>query len=140
MNKTILTAIIVAALCGAGGYMLGSRSSANRMPESGQFAQQGGSFQNRGANRTSFGGAEFGTIVSTDANSITIELMAGTSTGSTSGTKLVLIGTNTQIQKMVEGSVSDLKQGESVTVMGSANSDGSVSATSIQIRPTRQAQ
>ena len=48
-------------------------------------------------------------------------------------TKIVILSASTPIGKMTTGSASDLTVGTSITVLGTANSDGHVSATSVQI-------
>jgi hypothetical protein len=52
-----------------------------------------------------------------------------------SSSEIVLLSPTTQILKSVTGAASDLTVGSEVTITGTTNSDGSVSATSIQIRP-----
>lgn len=69
-----------------------------------------------------------GEILSNDGTSITIKMADGS-------TKIVLVSPSTQVMKMAAGSLSDLSTGTNVSVVGSANSDGSVTATSVQIRP-----
>ena len=70
----------------------------------------------------------FGSILSMDANSITIKLADGSS-------KIVLFSTSTTYSNTVNASKTDLNVGESVAVVGATNSDGSVTATNIQINP-----
>jgi hypothetical protein len=86
----------------------------------------------RGANGGA-GGFTTGTIVSGDSSSITAKLSDG-------GTKLVLFAPSTVIAVSKTGSAADLTTGQEVTVTGSANTDGSVTATRIQVgaiaRPT----
>ena len=62
-------------------------------------------------------------------------LIAATTTSAQSGTKIVLVDSSTQITKTVAGTAGDLSVGTSVTISGSANSDGSITAQNIQIRP-----
>ena len=81
------------------------------------------------------GGATFGTILSIDPTSITIQLPASTSSAATTGTKIVLYDASTQIQALQSVPASSLAVGQTVTVAGTANSDGSVTATMIQVRP-----
>ena len=77
-----------------------------------------------------------GTIIAKDATSITVQLRSvGSSTPTTTGTKIVLYDASTQIMKTDTGTTNDLTIGQSVVVGGTANSDGSVTATSIQLRP-----
>jgi len=86
----------------------------------------------RGANGGT-GGFTTGTIVSGDSSSITVKLSGG-------GTKLVLFSPSTVIAVSKTGSASDLTTGQEVSVTGAANTDGSVTATRIQVgaiaRPT----
>jgi hypothetical protein len=86
----------------------------------------------RGAGGTRAGGAVTGQVVSVDTsgspNSLTISLAGGSS-------QIVFFTTATPISKTVSGSVADLTVGTNILVTGTQNSDGSESATAIQIRP-----
>jgi hypothetical protein len=75
-----------------------------------------------------FGGATIGQIISKDATSITVSLAAG-------GSKIIFLDNTTPITKQTNGTLSDLIIGTNVMVTGTANTDGSVSATAVQIRP-----
>lgn len=74
------------------------------------------------------GGFTTGEVISKDETSITIKMQDGS-------TKIVLVGSSAQITKSAIGSVDDLVVGIQVTITGSANSDGSLTAQSVQIRP-----
>ena len=89
-------------------------------------------FASRG-NRTGASGANFisGNIISKDSNSITLNL------NSTAGSKIIFYSDATQINKMVTGTSDDLSAGTSISVTGTTNSDGSLTAQSIQIRPAK---
>ena len=129
---------VLLVLVGGGSFWSGMTYAQSKAPARGG---QNGTFAGRGAggNRLAGGGGAFGTIVSKDANSITVQLMGGpnaSSTGQTgTGSKIVLYNNSTQIGKTVTGSTGDLSVGESVVISGTANSDGSITAQSIQIRP-----
>jgi hypothetical protein len=75
-----------------------------------------------------FGGGTVGQIISKDATSITVALTSG-------GSKIIFLDNTTPITKQVSGTTTDLSVGTNVAVTGTANTDGSVSAQSIQIRP-----
>jgi hypothetical protein len=74
-------------------------------------------FQRRGVN---------GSIASVDGNIVTVT--------TTQGAVTVNINSNTVIDKTVAGTLSDLNQGQFVTVGGAADSTGSISATEIMIQ------
>ncbi len=137
-NKLIVSVIAAAVVFGGGGYYFGMQAGASQAAAARTAAfggGAGGNFAGRagGAGRIG-GGAAFGTIVAKDATSITVQLTTGTSTSGT-GSKIVLYDTTTQIEKMVAGSGKDLSVGTNVVVNGTANSDGSITAQTIQIRP-----
>ena len=50
-------------------------------------------------------------------------------------TKIVFYSGTTTIDKTAQGTSTDLKTGETVAVNGSANSDGSITAQRITVRP-----
>ena len=70
----------------------------------------------------------FGSILSIDTNSITVKLADGS-------TKIVLLSGSTTYSNTVSASQSDLKTGDNVVVSGTPNSDGSVTATNVQLNP-----
>lgn len=146
MSKKIIAIILGVIIIGGGSFFAGmkygqSKSSsttkgmgndfANLSPEErqarfGQFAGTGSDTVQRGARAD--GGFVNGEILSKDDKSITVKLNDG-------GSKIVLFSTSTQIMKSASGSSDDLKVGDNVTASGTSNSDGSVSAKSIQLRP-----
>jgi hypothetical protein len=121
--------IIIAAFFG--GYRYASAKSAQAaVTARGQFAQVGmrggmGRFAGPGA------GAVVGQIVSKDDKSITISIPNG-------GSKIVFLSASTTVSKMTAGSPSDLVVGQSAVVAGTPNSDGSLTASSIDLRPALQ--
>jgi hypothetical protein len=74
------------------------------------------------------GGFTTGEIISKDTTSITVKLATG-------GSKIIFLDANTKVSKSVDGSVNDLTTGTQVSITGTPNTDGSVNATNVQIRP-----
>lgn len=110
-------------------------AGSNQFGQSGQNGQFG---QNKGM-RTN-GGNVFGQIIAKDATSITIQLNAPTgpntndTTTTATGSKIVLYTTSTTVSKTTTGTIADLVVGTNISVQGTANPDGSVSAQSVSIR------
>ncbi|MCX6752517.1 MAG: DUF5666 domain-containing protein [Candidatus Nomurabacteria bacterium] len=83
------------------------------------------------------GGFTAGKIISKDATSITVQIMAGgpASPSTQGGSKIIFVDNNTKVTKQANGALSDLAVGTDVSVTGTPNADGSISAQSVQIRP-----
>lgn len=73
-------------------------------------------------------GGATGTILSMDDKSITIKLTDGSS-------KIILFSDTTKYSDTKDATKTDLKIGSEVAAFGTPNSDGSVTASSIQINP-----
>ncbi|MBP6945465.1 hypothetical protein KBD61_06070 [Patescibacteria group bacterium] len=140
MQKNLIAPLIVGALViGGGSFYGGMQYQKSQVPAAGQgqFARGQGNGAMRvmgagGPGRTGAngmaGGFTAGEVVSKDATGITLKLRDG-------GSKIILTSSSTRIGKMTDGSLDDVKEGAEVTVTGSANPDGSVSASMIQLRP-----
>lgn len=138
LNQAIIGGVIGALVFFGGGFYLGKTfgsSSASRGQLSGQFGQGGA--RAGGVNGRSLNGFAAGTILSKDANSITVQLggQGAAANGSSTGSRIVLLSPSTLVGKFTSGSASDLAVGADVMVTGTPNGDGSITAQQIQIRP-----
>ena len=131
----IIAVIIVAALSFLGGMQYGKAQNANatQTPARTGFAGGAAGMRRGGAGGPNgAGGFTAGQVLSMDSKSITVSIPSG-------GSKIIFFSDATKVSKSVDGTVSDLKAGDQVVVTGSANSDGSIAATSIQLRPAGMA-
>ena len=127
MNKKIIWSIVgIVVLVGVfyGGVVYGK----SQTPAKSAQALSTGNFAGRTRGAGGFGGATIGQIISEDSTSMTVAISGG-------GSKIVFLDNTTPITKQASGKMSDLAIGTSVSVVGTANTDGSISAQSIQIRP-----
>lgn len=132
MNNKIILGIVGLVLIVVAFYG-GMTYAKSKVPSRGQFGN--GQFVANGqltggGMRSGMNGGGFtsGEIISKDASSITIKMQDGS-------TKIVLVSGSTQVMKSTSGSLADLSTGTNVVITGSANSDGSITSQSIQIRP-----
>lgn len=125
-NTKIIAGVVVVVLLGAsfyGGTVYGkSGMRARGQIGMGQFM---GGMGMRGGGMN--GGFTAGQILSKDQTGITLKLQDGS-------TKIVLIGATTQVMKEASSTVDDLSEGEQVTVVGTQNGDGSITARTVQAR------
>ncbi|HEY5589107.1 MAG TPA: hypothetical protein VIK86_09160 [Candidatus Paceibacterota bacterium] len=136
MNKKIVSSVavclIIAGVSFWGGMTYGSsKSSSNQLANRIQngLGQNGGTRIGGGMRGGATGGGFVnGEILTKDATSITVKENNG-------GSKIIFYSPSTKIEKTVEGTSTDLIIGKQVMVTGTTNSDGSVSASSIQLRP-----
>ncbi len=132
-SKNLIIAVIVtAAIAGGGGFFGGMKYGQGSAPKTGagQFAINGARSGGSAASNRLRGGAGFvnGDILSIDDKSITVKNRAG-------GSQIIFFAPSTAIGKTTAGTSADLSVGENVMVNGTPNSDGTVTATNIQIRP-----
>ncbi|MFH0988074.1 MAG: hypothetical protein V1763_01745 [Parcubacteria group bacterium] len=134
MNKKLGTVIIVALLLIGISFYGGMKYGQSKTP-SGFNAQMAQNFRNgktgvgigaTGANRSA--GFTTGLVLSKDATSITVKTPDG-------GSKIIIYSGSTEISKFASGTIADIIVGQNISVNGQANSDGSVTAQTIQIRP-----
>lgn len=133
MKKTLIGFIITIVLVSAGAFYGGMRYQQSKTPARPGFAagQFGTNGTQRIGNGAPNGGFATGQIISADSQSITIKMQDG-------GSKIVFLSGSTEVGKTVTGTASDLAVGTNVVASGTANSDGSVTAATIQIRPVGQ--
>jgi len=126
---SVIALIIISGGAFYGGMIYGknqavSATTSARANFTGRTGRTGGAPSGSGAGFTT------GTIISKDNSSITLQLPAAIG-----GSKIIFYSDATQINKMTSGTPTDLTNGTSVSITGTPNPDGSVTAQSIQIRP-----
>jgi len=124
MNKKIIMAVVITlVVAGGAGFYGGMLYGKSARPDlSANLNRQ------RGIGAQPNAGFSGGEIIKKDDTSITIKLSSGSS-------QIILFSGATKVTKSAEGSATDLTIGGQVTVTGSKNQDGSITAQSIQIRP-----
>jgi uncharacterized membrane protein len=134
-NKKIVCVVVgIVVLVGVfyGGMVFGKSQTPARGQNMQGFGQNGVKTTKIGGN---FGGATFGKIIAKDSKSITIQIMSGADSGNQIGSRIIFLGTDTTVTKQASSTLNDLVVGTEVTVRGTANTDGSVNAQSVQIVP-----
>ena len=129
MNKKLISIVVVVVIVSGGlGFWGGMKYQSSQTPAfgSGNFARgvNGKTGNQAGMAR---GGGTIGEVLSKDATSITVKLPTG-------GSKIVFFDSSTSVMKTASSSLDAVVVGSQVVVGGSTNSDGSVSAKTIQIR------
>jgi hypothetical protein len=140
-NTMLIVAVLLIIVALGGGFFAGMQYQKSQNPFQ-NAAAGGGQFANRnfgagggqGLAGRGAGGQRFtpvrGQILSLGSNTLTVKQQDGT-------TKIVVIGTSTTFVNTQKAAISDLKTGDTVMVVGGANSDGSITATDIQINPVQ---
>src|SRR3990167_8719983 len=132
MKNNYLTTIILVTIFAIAGFYGGMKYQQSKVNSlSGQFSNRQRTVRNGrvggNGNRSGFRPVA-GEIISADGKSITVKLQDDSS-------KIVLINDKTVINKAQTVSKSELKVGEKVSVFGSENTDGSVTAQNVQLNP-----
>ncbi|MHC5797170.1 hypothetical protein ACVXZ4_13540 [Lacisediminihabitans sp. FW035] len=121
-----LVAVLVVGVFG--GVLIGhaTASSAQGVSAGGFSRGLNGGGGTGGAGGAGFGGGGFtsGTIVSVSGSTMVVKAQDGTQ-------KTVTIASSTRVTKTSSASVSDLKAGQTVTVIGATGSNGDIAATSV---------
>jgi hypothetical protein len=120
---------IVVIVAFAGGWFIGQGTASGTAANRGAFALSSSTragFAGRGGAGAG-GGFVAGTIMSIGSSSLTISLPNGNS-------EIVFYSGSTSVIKPTPASVSDLTPGTTVMIGGMSNSDGSLTAQSIQVR------
>lgn len=136
---TVIACIVVGAASFYGGMKfanmrrnLAQSSFGQRLGIQQSGFNRGSRFNNNNANGQGgqFGGGMrpvMGEIATLDDKSFTVKMPDGSS-------RIVILSENTSVNKATEAAKTDLKVGEQVNVIGSANNDGSLTAQNIQIK------
>ena len=135
LNKKIIYVIVfVSTAAVAISFYAGFKYGKAVSVRNGNFSLSGGQqmFGGTGGSRNRTGGGFVGgEIIAKDDKSITVKLQAG-------GSKIVFFSDSTEITKSVSGLIGDLEIGKNAVITGKQNSDGSLTATTIQLRPQTQ--
>jgi len=127
-NSLIITgivALLVGILGFYGGVLYQKSQKTTFSGRSADLSSRQGTLPNR-QNGVTGNRPVIGEVISVDADSITVKTQDN-------GSKIVIVSNSTKINKTSEGSRSDLTTGSQVTVIGSENSDGSLTAQNISV-------
>ena len=123
----MLLTIVLCLVVGAGAFYGGMKYQESKRPSfNRQFAGMGNTGTgSKGSQGMAANRPVNGEIIAADDKSITVKMQDGSG-------KIVLITATTTINKASDGTKEDLKTGEKVSVFGTTNSDGSVTAQNVQ--------
>ena len=120
---TVIACVAVGAVAFFGGVFVGRLTAPTGFNRAGGFPGAGGGQNGARAG----GGFASGKVLKADAGSLTLQLPNG------AGTKNVIIDTTTQIIKSEPVSSTAISVGTTVTAIGTAGSDGSITARAVTI-------
>lgn len=119
---------LVTGMMGATGSQRDQSQSSGQGNRPAQDTAPGG-VRGTGGAQGAMGSALIGTIEAIDGSTITVKSQAGSSSK-------VATTSSTTVRKMADGTLSDIKEGLTATVVGERNGDGATVATSVQLVPS----
>lgn len=124
-SKNMIIAVLLIVLALAGGFFAGMQYQKSKaVVLMGANGQLRGRF---GQNAQNFRPVR-GQVLSIDATGLTVKMMDGSS-------RIIVVSGSTVFMKSDTASKSDVKTGDTVMVVGTQNSDGSVTAQNVSINP-----
>lgn len=132
-SNIIFISVIAILIVGAGSFYGGIKYANYKNPLRNAQQRDLSRFQQtrQGGGNRMRGNMVNGEIIKKDDKSITVKASDG-------GSRIIYISETTTVNKAVEGSMADIEIGKNIMATGAANSDGSIVAQSIQIRPNLQ--
>lgn len=135
-HKNTIGAALIALIIGMGigytGDQMFARPSTLSQNASGfgggQYGGAGGMMRGGARSGGMVGGFLTGTVAAKDQGSVTLNTRDGSS-------RVILVTPNTTVSKSTNGTLDDVTTGATIIVSGTTNSDGSLSASLIQLRP-----
>ncbi len=134
-STAIICIVLTLLIAGGGGFYGGmtyQKGKQPQLPGGGTFTR--GNFnvngRARGVGFPGGGNAVRGEITATDGSTMTVKATDGSS-------KIVLVTSSTTFEKNTTAAASEVQVGSEIMATGTANSDGSVTASSIQLNPTQ---
>jgi len=130
--KTAIWVVLAAVLFGAAGFWGGvtyqkTQATSGFAGRAGGFGGGGAGFGAGGAGRSNAANVATGTVLSQDAQSVTVKTADG-------GSKTVFISAQTEISKQTVLTATDIKVGDQVAAFGTA-ANGGIDARMVQIVP-----
>ena len=131
-NVLIIVVAITIVATGGGAFYGGVAYAKNQRNNVRNFQQGTGNMQGFGNRQQGgVGGFTMGDIISKDDKSVTVKLQDG-------GSRIIFLSDSMKVTKSTDGSVADLQVGTQIVANGTANSDGSITAQTIQLSPQLQ--
>lgn len=130
-NNYLMTAVLVIVFTSVGFYGGMKYQQGKAVPFGGLYMNRQGASRANGTNNRLGLRPVAGEIISSDDKSIVVKQQDNTS-------RIILINNKTVINKAETVNRSELKVGEKVSVFGSENSDGSVTAQNVQLNPIQR--
>jgi hypothetical protein len=130
MKNNLIIAVVIALIVGLGGGFLGGMMyQKNQTSPLGQngITRQGGNFAGRLGQNSNFRPVR-GQVLNMTSDSLTVKMNDGS-------TKIIVLSASTAFMQSTKATLNDIKNGDTVNVIGSQNTDGSVTAQDIQINP-----
>jgi flagellar basal body-associated protein FliL len=131
-NLIIIIAVILVIVAAGGGFFGGMMYQKNQAPVLGAAGR--GNFAARfgqgGQNAAAFRPVR-GQVLSMSDTTLTVKMSDGS-------TKIVVLSSSTAFMQSTKAALTNVKTGDTVNVVGTANSDGSVTAQDVQINPPAQ--
>ena len=128
-NTMMIVAVVLIVVAAAGGFfggMMYQKNQASTLAGAGR-GNYAARFGQSGQHAASLRPVR-GQVLSMDNNSLTVKLSNGS-------TEIVVLSSSTAFMQSTTAALGDVKTGDTVNVVGTANSDGSVTAQQVQINP-----